>query len=744
MMRIFRWLLLVAIALVLAGVVRIYRAQRTAQRTNQRAVPPPVSLDTKTAATDWEWGQSGNGQPQVKLFAKDFKQSVDSERAELRDIELRIYQKDGLHYDRVKSSAAQFTTGDNKLYSPGVAEITLDVPLEGAPPHQLTSITASGINFDSKSGLAVTDQHVSFTFETGDGVCTGASYDPENHTLILNGGVTLNLRGKGPNSKPMKVESQQLAWNETSAVLQLFPWSRLTRDQTVVDAAASTVQMKDGLISSITAPNAHGSDKEPNRQIEYGAELIHVHYNDDGEMDSLIGTGHAKLIAHGTGSDTTMTGEQLYLAFKTVNTESILTVAKANGNGMIESKPLPDPDGKTPDTKVMKANALDLNMKPDGKNIASVETETPGTLEFLPNQISRHRRLLKAERMKVMYGDRNEIQSFYATVASTETYPSAEDRQKKKADLATAYTSSKTIDASFDEHGQLKLMKQSDNFRYMEGVRKAQSDVATLENDRNVMNLETNARISDDSGSTSGDRIQLNQDTGDFDARGHVSTTRLPDQQKSESAMLDKDEPTQGTADRVTSANHNHLIHYAGNAVVWQSSNRIQADNIDIDRDTKTIVADGKVVTQFEDKMQPVFTVVRSQHMTYTDQDRLASYSGGVDFRRPALTVKSATLKAWLNEQDSDADSRINHAFGDGKVEIVQVIPDRQRIGTAEHAEYYTDGGKIVLTGGAPQLNDTKGGNAKGLKLTYFTDEDRLQVDGTPEQQSKSHLRKKK
>src|SRR5208337_3866004 len=161
--------------LVAVGVVRIYQAQRTAQRTHQRPLPPAVALDTKTAANDWEWGQSGNGQPQVKLFAKDFKQSADSERAELRDLELQIYQKDGLHYDRVKSAAAQFTTSDNKLYSPGPAEITLSVPVSGAPPHQLTSITTSGINFDSKSGLAVTDQHVSFTFENGDGFCTGAS-----------------------------------------------------------------------------------------------------------------------------------------------------------------------------------------------------------------------------------------------------------------------------------------------------------------------------------------------------------------------------------------------------------------------------------------------------------------------------------------------------------------------------------------------------------------------------------------
>ena len=50
----------------------------------------------------------------------------------------------------------------------------------------------------------------------------------------------------------------------------------------------------------------------------------------------------------------------------------------------------------------------------------------------------------------------------------------------------------------------------------------------------------------------------------------------------------------------------------------------------------------------------------------------------------------------------------------------------------------------MVLTGGAPQLNDTKRGNTKGDKLTYFTNDDRLLVDGIPERQVKSRLNKKK
>jgi len=762
-MRSLRWLLLVAMVLIAAAVAGIYHAQRLKQRSQRRPTPAAIPLDTKTIAPDFEWGQSANGLPAVKGFAKNMKQSADGSRLEYFDLEFRIYQKDGQHYDRVKSGYAQLTTSDHKLYSPGDAQITLDVPVAGTSPHQLTSITTAAINFDSISGQAVTDRHVSFAFENGDGTATGATYDPSTHTLNFSHEVVMNLTGSGPNSKPMKVEADQLEWNEMTGVLHLLPWSRLTRDQTIINAGPSVVVLKDKHIDYIDTVNAHGTDKQPERQIEYSADAVHVSYNDEHLMDKVTGLGNAKLVSHASGSQTTMTGNRVDLV---LTGRSILSSATAAGNGYLESKPVPDPRGNTPDTKILKADVLDLQMKPGGKDLDRVNTQAAGTLEFLPNQIARHRRLLKADRMVIVYGEKNEIQSFrtsfISTPASTETYPSEEERKKKTPGLATSLTSSRIIEATFDTNGELKLMKQSEDFHYTEGDRKAQADNATLQNETNVMDLDKNARISDASGSTAADHIQMQQSTGDFDAKGHVSTTRLPESNKSESAMLDKDEPTLGTADRVVSANRNHLIHYMGNAVVWQTSNRIQADRVDIDRDKKTLVADGKVTTWFEDKpktdadappraaqpgqpAQPTFTIVKAPHMVYTDEDRLANYTGGVDFWRPTLTVKSAALKAYLNPEDSDADSRVNHAFGDGKVEIVQFVPadSRQRVGNSEHAEYYTDEGKIVLTGGEPKLNDSKRGNTKGDKLTYYTDDNRLVIEGAPEKKAQSHLRKK-
>jgi lipopolysaccharide export system protein LptA len=85
-------------------------------------------------------------------------------------------------------------------------------------------------------------------------------------------------------------------------------------------------------------------------------------------------------------------------------------------------------------------------------------------------------------------------------------------------------------------------------------------------------------------------------------------------------------------------------------------------------------------------------------------------------------------------------DSRIDHALADGKVEIVQVVAARQRVGTSDHGEYYTGEGKIVLTGGRPHVKDSQTGEVWGETLTYFTNEDKLQGEGGPKKQIEGQI----
>jgi lipopolysaccharide export system protein LptA len=489
-----------------------------------------------------------------------------------------------------------------------------------------------------------------------------------------------------------------------------------------------------------------------------------------------------------------MTSDVVDLDFETVNNESVLKKAVGNGNAVIQSKPVAVADGKLPETRIVHSQAIEVRMRPGGREIELVQTLAPGRLDLIPNQPVQRQRRLDAEQMTMIYGPGNQLQSFRAIGVQTETQPNADEVKKKQA---VSKTRSKNMSAAFDPAtGQMKRMEQWNDFSYEAGDRRARANRAVMEADENVMTLDTAARVWDATGATSADVIRIDQKTGDFAAHGHVSSSRQPDKKNAPSGMLAGDQPVESMADRMTALNHNRLLHYEGHVVMWQGGDRITAERTDIDRDKRTLSAAGGVVTQFQEKKQndaetaggtkddpeirrgsgpalltaksqtanpksaPIssaqaptasFVIVKSANMVYTDQDRLAHYTGAVVLNRPGLQVKADELRAILAESKKDAkkeggdegDSRIEKAYADGHVEIVQAAPDRTRTGTSDHAEYFTDNERIVLRGGQPQMVDSKKGYARGSELTYFVNDDRLLVSGSAQQRATSRLRRK-
>jgi lipopolysaccharide export system protein LptA len=127
--------------------------------------------------------------------------------------------------------------------------------------------------------------------------------------------------------------------------------------------------------------------------------------------------------------------------------------------------------------------------------------------------------------------------------------------------------------------------------------------------------------------------------------------------------------------------------------------------------------------------------------LVYDDNQRLAHYKGGVALTRPNMQVKAQEIRAFLRD-DSD-DSSLDHAFADGKVEVVQTAPQRTRNGASEHVEYFVDDERVILEGGSPKFTDSIRGTTKGTKLTWFSKDDRLLVNGVVKEPAKSVLRRK-
>ncbi len=752
------WLIPLAIAAIVGGVTATYRRQNRELREQAPARPQAMAPDLTSAAQDWSWVET-SPPPESRTIclikARDARQVKDSNHIELEQVELRLPSLHGPNYNLVHSAHAEYNQSDKRLYSDGEVDITLAVPNDGPPAHTLVSIHSSGVTFDSGSGKAVTDRPTTFKFENGDGRAVGASYDPGTRELFLNSQAELHWNPPGPHAKPMKIEAGQVVYRENLGGVWLSPWSRMTRDNTVVEAGDTTIALQDGRIHHIDAQQAHGTDAYPNRKLQYGADHLTVDYGDSGEVEKIAGEGHARLVSASDGSQVVATGDRVDLDFADSNGEATLTQALVSGHGFLESQPDPQghaAPGKDPaETRILRSESILMKMRPGGRELANLETHAPGELEFLPNRAGQRHRKFTGERMWIAYGTRNRIQSFTAVNCRTVSDPTPEELARKRPPTTTV---SKNVAASFDpKTSQLARMEQWGDFSYESGDRKARADRGILEQAENRITLDQHARMWDPTESTNADHIVLDEKTGNFTAVGHVDTSRMPDQRnkKSDSAMLSGDQPLQAVARKMESSNHNRLVKYDGGAVLWQGANRIQADHVEIDRDKRSILADGHVITQSREEQKQdgepagtapgVFTLVKAPHMVYTDQDRLAHYSGGVFLNRGGLQMKAADLRSWLAEEG--ADNRLQKAFADGSVEIVQTGPVRTRVGTSGHAEYYTDEEKIVLRGGDPQMNDSLRGNTRGSELTYFSNDDRLLVNGSAAKPAISHIRRK-
>jgi lipopolysaccharide export system protein LptA len=765
-----RWLVLVAIAAILGGVGLTYRAQKRVLR--EQAPPQPATLPTglNSSAKHWHFTDTDlkTGRVIAEIDAEDFRQVKDSDRVDLKNVTITIPNKDDATNDVVQSAAAAFFSNDHHLYSEGEVEITLRVPKVGPPKRTLVSIKSSGVNFDSDTYRATTDRPSTFLFQNGDGRSTGAAYDPATHELNLNSDVEVHWNPPGPNAKPIKIETQHLSYHEAASQIWLNPWGRLTRENTVVEGNDVTVYLQeddDGhkIIRKIETSHAHGTDDYPNRKLAYSADYLLVDYDDAGAIRKITATTAARLVSTSEASETTVTADHVEMDFETRNKESTLSRVTCFGNGQVISKPLPVPGRQLGETDVLRSENFEMKMRPGGREIETVVTHAPGDLEFLPNLPTERHRTLHGNDLYIAYGPQNRIQSFRAQGVTTRTDPTAEERQRNRT---FSVTTSRDLLAHFDpQTSHVSTMEQTGDFVYDEGGRHARAAKATLDSDRNVIVLETSARVWDETGSTSANHIRMDQRTGDFTAEGQVNSTRLPDQDpKKNSEMLSGDQPVEAQARKMDSANHNRALHYEGDVTMRQGANRIQAAVIDVNREKRTLVADGNVVTNLWDQPKdsaspasgprpqpaetagtppgPILTVVRAPHLVYTEENRLADYTGGVLLNRPGLQVKARELRAFLAE--SGADSRLEKAFADGAVEIVQTAPDRTRTGTGEHAEYYTGVQKVVLRGGRPKLVDTAKGSMQGDELTYFANDGRLLGSGSSQQPVTSRIRRKK
>jgi lipopolysaccharide export system protein LptA len=711
-------------------------------------------LNVNAEGKDWIYTHHEGNRPVVEVRATKMRQVAEPAKFELEGVQLRIFDPDGQKYDHVRSAFATFDTASGELFSEGKVEITLGTPSNARPEKDPVIIRSSGVHFEAATGKATTDRPTTFRFGRAEGESTGASYDPRWHDLRMHSQVTLRLHPEDPKGKTMVVQSGELVYKEDQSKVYLSPWSRFQRGTLTLEAANSVVTLENGQIKLVDADRARGEDHYPSRDIEYAASHLMIDFTPTGEVGRVTGEEHATITSTSDHARTRVASDRIYLMFEGSAGDSILKEAFAMGKSVLESKPLPRDGAELAETRVMHSDVIKMLMRPGGREIELIETQSPGTIEFLPNLPNQKRRRLEGDRIWLHYGRENRLQVLRARDVSTQTDP-LPNKEKDKKPPAPMLTWSRQLLAEFDAAtGDMSRIEQSGDFRYEEGARKAKAASAELISSRDLITLREKARVWDDTGTTAADAIFLDQKAGSVFATGNVSSTRLPDERNKASSVLNTTEPFHATAEKMATSEDNSKILYEGNAVLWQGSNRLQAHRIEIDRNRQALFANGQVVNQTLEKTnkpasngKPLFLVVKSDELYYDDKERRAHYSGNVRFQRAAMEVTARDLQAFFTKpvegRSGNSETNLDRAIAEGQVKIVQQEPDRTRTGTGEHAEYFVSEEKVILRGGSPKLTDTVRGSTEGKELIYFAGNDRLLVDGAEDRRAVSQLNRK-
>jgi lipopolysaccharide export system protein LptA len=289
-----------------------------------------------------------------------------------------------------------------------------------------------------------------------------------------------------------------------------------------------------------------------------------------------------------------------------------------------------------------------------------------------------------------------------------------------------------------------------------EAGRNAQADHATFTRVAQTALLTGHAVARDATTETHAPRIFFTGTSGDIRAEGGVRST---DFSPNGNAVQLAQVPANITSDTMQGNSKTGRAVYTGHARLWQGDSVLEADSIELLRETKVLNAAGRVRAVFPQTPPPappgtlqsgtqqsltkkaVLWHVSSGTLSYNDPTNLAHLEKNVVVQSPDQKIRAPIMDLYFtrganNSANASTSStkgipstpgaqQISRAVGTGGV----IVDQAGRRATADRGEYTASDGKFVMSGGNPTLYDGSAGTTTGRQLTFYLADDTIIVD---------------
>ena len=326
-------------------------------------------------------------------------------------------------------------------------------------------------------------------------------------------------------------------------------------------------------------------------------------------------------------------------------------------------------DSKTGTQKKLTTSVLQMNFaggKPGEPNpMQHAETLARGTMEW--NDTATSKSKLSADKLSVDFGAAGKAKDLVAT-GNVETERKLEGKETQTATATNG-------DAQLDLNGTWTQINLHGNVHLKDGDRSAEAQKAVFVRVPQTTVLTGQAVARDQSSETRATKITFNQDSGDIEADGKVRST---DFGNSKDSIHLSPSASNVTSEHMVGNSKTGRALYTGHARLWQGSSVLEADSIELLRDTRVLNAKGNVRAVFprEEKGNDGATVKPSKKakgndvvvwhtssgtLTYWDLENKAHLEKNVVVQSETERMRAPVLDLYFTREGDGKDGSQEH-----------------------------------------------------------------------------------
>jgi LPS export ABC transporter protein LptC len=440
------------------------------------------------------------------------------------------------------------------------------------------------------------------------------------------------------------------------------------------------------------------------------------------------------------GSD--LQADEIRISLHESGGRSVLDKLRAEGSTKYVSRPPGGSGAEAEPVRTMRASLLEMTQSGTGDFIESGSaTGNVVIAEESQNGVTDPQvRRLSADRARfTFFPEGNALKTLDADGHVGVAY---EKKGKAKTSAVERFnTSSDSMSAAFDllsGKSVVRSVTQWGRFSYHDGIRSASAGRCQYQAAKEIVTLSESPEISDETKTTSGDRIEYDQNGKVLLISGRVrSVLRSDNGKESFLGPTSSSSPGIVKADEMRYWTETGRVLYSRNVHALSANQDLTTDELEITDGLNQVHARGAVHHLLSRKepdnasindrtggLRPAadfLTEVESSAMTYSKAKNQISYSGNVALHSKELNINADRLDA-IPAKDEKS---LQQATASGKV----ILRMGERVCRGENAQYYGDSGRVIVTGHPAEVYDPAKGRSTARRLTSSTSDDTILLE---------------